>query len=119
MTNTKEFLINFLSDSSNFQFDEAGVSVDAPDLILITAAGTIKGTPLIAPNKPTEDTEPAEYFADTIFSTIQQKAASVEDRTCSSILLKDAELIIGTSQRISYGFLYVFLDDVIAVTIAS
>lgn len=121
MVNTKELLVNFLADPIHNAFDNSDIKVNIvnPELVLVTAAGTITGVPLKSDDVCADDCEPEEYFSDTMFSAIHDILEKNDETKGSTIILKDAQMLTGSGNTFNYKYLYVFLDDVIGVTIRS
>lgn len=119
--NAKRLLVDFLSDPNNFKFENGDfkASIENQSLVLLTAAGTISGVPIVPPSEVPCDDD-ADYFAFKIFSGIQ---AEISQRVTKSdnpmILLKDAVLLNASGDSICYRFLYVFVDDILGVTIGT
>lgn len=89
------------------------MDVSGQSLILVTAAGTIIGTPLLE----CDESNLESFASDAFFYTIGESCAEKINEE-SFIVLKDAVLKTGSSD-IRYKYLYVFTDDIIAVTIGS
>ena len=87
-------------------------------LVLITAAGQITGIPLQVDDElqAGDKSDLEGYVLDSIFSTASKVFAEHKDD--SFILLKNATLNT-LGGNISYQYLYVFTDDIIAVTVAN
>lgn len=111
----KQFLISLIQRAANtpIKNDEFSMDMSGHSLVLVTAAGTIVGTPLLK----CDESDLKELAVDAFFYTLGE-AYSEKTNENSFILLKDAVLNTG-SCNISYKFLYVFTDDVIAATIGN
>lgn len=95
MANVKEENFDFTSNS----------------LIILTAAGTIYGTPCFSlSNDNAQDT-----VSNVIYEQAKQMTSS--DAPQYSIILKNATLITSGGIKYSFDTLFVFPDDVIAITI--
>ena len=88
----------------NFDFTENS-------LIIITAAGIIYGTPYFS--LPKDNT--TDILMDTIHKQAQKMTLS--DVPKDDLLLKNATLITNTGLQQSFETLFVFPDDIIAITI--
>lgn len=82
-------------------------------LIVVTAAGIIYGTPCFSFSK--DDIE------NNVFSGIyeQAKELTVSDSSEYGLILKDATLITSSDAKLSFNTLFVFPDDIIAITIGN
>lgn len=111
----KQFLISLIQRAANtpIKNDEFSMNISGHSLVLVTAAGTIVGTPL----SKCDESDLEELATDAFFYTLGE-TYSEKTNDNSFILLKNAVLKTG-SCNISYKFLYVFTDDVIAVTIGN
>lgn len=87
-------------------------------LVLITAAGQIVGTPLQLSDKSqaSDNASPKKSASDTIFSTVSDCFTDLGES--SFVLMTDAFLET-SGHKIAYPYLYVFTDDIIAVTVAN
>lgn len=116
----KKALISTIHSIANMSLGNEEVSITATNklLVLITAAGQITGTPLQMSDElqKSDNPNPERYVADTIFSTASKVIAEQGDS--SFIFLKDAVLKT-PGQNISYQYLCVFTDDVIAATVTN
>jgi len=88
----------------NFDFTENS-------LIIITAAGIIYGTPYFS--LPKDNT--TDILMDTIHKQAQEMTLS--DVPKDDLLLKNATLITGTGLKQFFETLFVFPNDIIAITI--
>lgn len=84
--------------------------------MLITAAGQITGTPLQAGDELKDGSTLEEYVLDNLFSAAEKVFAEEDDD--SFILLKNATLKTPRCD-ITYSYLYVFTDDIIAATVGT
>lgn len=111
----KKALISFLHKVGNTSFKSEDISISATNdmLILITAAGQITGTPLLKADNP----DAKQTITDGIFLETA-KTYSNETKEDSFLLLKNAVLQT-SSGAVSYRYLYVFTDDIIAATIGN
>lgn len=111
----KKALISIIHHAGNMSIDTGTVSINATNnlLILITAAGQITGTLL----REESEANLEERVADTIFLNVANAVAEHADED-SFILLKDAVLKTASCD-ITYRYLYVFTDDVIAASIGN
>lgn len=111
----KKALIALVRHAGNLSFKEGDFSVSGKNdlLILITAAGQITGTPL----EDASTLDINQKVADTIFLAARNEfiESTSED---AFLLLKNATLKTANCD-ISYSYLYVFTDDIIAATIGS
>lgn len=112
----KKLLISLLdrSRNANLGTDSIPVSLASNTLILITAAGQITGTVL------REKDDKADWkgqFSDMMLLTAAEVVAECQGGD-SFILLKDA-VVENFGKSISYSYLYVFTDDIIAATIGN
>lgn len=110
----RKSLISFLYKVGNTSLETNNISISATNnaLILITAAGQITGTPLRVDNNPNAKPD----AIDTLFHEVV-KACS-DGANDDVLLLKDA-ILKTPSGNITYRYLYVFTDDIIAATIAN
>lgn len=116
----KKTLISAIHLATNMSFGNEKISITGTNklLVLITAAGQITGTPLQTSDElqVTDESELKGYVAGTILSTASKV---IEEHGADSfILLKDA-VLKAPSYSINYQYLYVFTDDVIAVTVTN
>lgn len=113
----KNVLVHMLSniDKLNHSGNDFSFSINPYCLVLVTAAGTIKGNLC----KPADNSPLEECIPDAIFCDIE-KTINTEIDTSSSpfILLKDATLLDRSGTTIYYRYLYIFTNDIIAATIA-
>lgn len=81
-------------------------------IIVITAAGTIYGTPCI-------DLSKENNLDGKIFSTIYKQAtdSTVTDVPRYCLILKDAIMISGNGFKQSFNTLFIFPEDIIAITL--
>lgn len=120
--NSKVFLSNFLSnpDMLSQKHDEVNIDFAKNNLILLTPAGTLVGEPVSdTENFSTEDNPPEEYAAQIIFSTIQSKMSDGDEFDNPTLLLRNVTLFNGAPNPIKYAYLYVFLNDIIGITIGN
>lgn len=108
----KKALISAIHRVTNTSLGNEKFSISGTNdlLVLITAAGQITGTPL----QVIDESSPKAYISDKLFSTVANFFAEKEDD--SFLLLKDAVLKT-LGYDITYQYLYVFTDDIIAVTV--
>lgn len=111
----KNNFISLIQQATSKPIKNDVFSMDMSDhsLVLVTAAGTIVGTPL----SKCDESDLKEFAVDALFYTLGETYRKKFNEN-SFILLKDAVLKTGSCD-ISYKFLYVFADDVIAVTIGN
>lgn len=111
----KKMLISLVHHAGNMSLETSSGSISSVNnlLILVTAAGQITGTLLQKEN----DSDPKEQIADAIFLSAANTLANHAGED-SFILLKDATLKTAGCD-IAYRYLYVFTDDIIAVTIGN
>ncbi len=90
---------------------EENIDFTTNSLIIITSAGTIYGTPYFSlPKDNTTNT-----LLDTICKQAQEMTLSDVPKDC--LILKNATLITGTGLKQSFETLFVFPNDIIAITI--
>lgn len=89
--------------------------VDLTDnvLVLVTAAGTIKGTPTFS--IPEEEKDITQFIFGTAFETAIKNENSNSSKDC--ILLKNATLITGNTSCF-FSYLFIFVDDIIGLSIS-
>lgn len=111
----KKSLLSFIHYVGNSSVQEKNFSIESKNnsLILITAAGQITGTFLLESNS----SDSKEQMTDNFFIGAGH-AYTEHTKEQSFILLKDAILRTST-EKFTYSYLYVFTDDIIAVTIAN
>lgn len=102
------------SRNANFGTESSPISLASNTLILITAAGQITGTVL---REKDDEADWKGQFSDMMLLTAANVVAEHPGED-SFILLKDA-VVINFGKSISYSYLYVFTDDIIAVTIGN
>ena len=114
----KKFLIYLIHRAANLKMDTEDVSIalDNQSLVLLTAAGQITGTPL------EKDTLKSEAIKEQVLDTLFLESGNVyssEYNEDDFILLKNVTLITSSGNQLSYGYLYVFTDDIIAASFGS
>lgn len=87
------------------------VDATANSLIIITAAGTIYGTPCFSLSKD----DIADNFMNSIYE--QAKDMTTSDASENCLILKEATLITNQGFKQSFRILFVFPDDIIAITV--
>ena len=110
----RKSFISFLYKVGNTSIETNNISISATNnaLLLITAAGQITGTLMPTDNNPR--TKPDAI--DTLFGEVVKVCSN--DADDDVLLLKDA-ILKTSSGSITYRYLYVFTDDIIAATIAN
>jgi len=111
----KKMLVSFLYHIGNSNLGNDACSIRAQNdlVVLVTAAGTITGKLLLK----ADEANVTEYAADSIFLTT---AEAFEEKSAdnSLILLKDA-VLQAVGCKISYRYLYVCADSIIAVSLTN
>lgn len=82
-------------------------------LVLVTAAGTIKGTPTFS--IPEEEKDINQSIFSTAFKVAAKNDTSNSSEDC--ILLKNATLITGNTSCV-FNYLFIFVDDIIGLSIS-
>ena len=106
----KEVLTLAAATTINIKDDKLDLTQNS--LIIITAAGTIYGT-YVSENVEKSLSNDATFL---IYKNIGSSARKLTDDTPSSILLKDATMIASSGIHNSFKYLYVFIQDIIAVS---
>lgn len=121
MKKSKLTSINMLShiDDINYTSADGSFSFNFPrhNLVLITAAGTITGTPLVESDINSGDAK--EVLLNTIFSKIESSLnENIHEDDSPVILLKDVQLRSNSGDSVFYEYLYIFVDDIIGISVA-
>lgn len=101
-------------DGLNLDAHDIKISIDSINLILITAFGQISGKPC---SKDMISSEAPEITVSNIIFNTVQNLFDKDEASEDCILLKDVTLLTSSLNTITYPFLYVFADDIIAATI--
>lgn len=111
----KEALV--LSTASTIAIKNDKFDFSQNSLIVVTAAGAIYGT-LISDAFTPDDIKKslADDSVYQIFKNLDIKAKKVTDGLSASILLKDAVMINSSGVKNLFKYLFVFVDDIIAVS---
>lgn len=111
----KEALV--LSTASTIAIKNDKFDFSQNSLIVVTAAGTIYGT-LISDAFTPDDIQKslADDSVYQIFKNLDIKAKKVTNGLSASILLKDAVMINSSGVKNLFKYLFVFVDDIIAVS---
>lgn len=111
----KEALV--LSTASTIAIKNDKFDFSQNSLIVVTAAGTIYGT-LISDAFTPDDIKKslADDSVYQIFKNLDIKAKKVTNGLSASILLKDAVMINSSGVKNLFKYLFVFVDDIIAVS---
>ena len=111
----KEALV--LSTASTIALKNDKFDFSQNSLIVVTAAGTIYGT-LISDAFTPDDIQKslADDSVYQIFKNLDIKAKKVTNGLSASILLKDAVMINSSGVKNLFKYLFVFVDDIIAVS---
>ena len=88
------------------------INLTSNSLIIVTAAGTITGT-YVSENIEDSLNDDATY---TVFKTIDTNARKLCNSASHSILLKDATMITSSGTHNIFKYLYVFVEEIIAVS---
>lgn len=112
----KKALIAMIHHVGNLKLnnDDASIELNNQGLVLLTAAGQIIGTPCQPDDKESANTK--ERILDSVFSEAGNAYTEATNEN-DFILLKNATLMTSSGQNISYGYLYVFTDDIIAASV--
>ena len=111
----KKALVAMIHHAANLKLDTQDASIAFKDqkMIFLTAAGQIIGTPMQKDDEKPEDIK--EQILDTLFFETGKTYSDTSNET-DFILLKNAVLTTAAGNQISYAYLYLFTDDIIAAT---
>ncbi len=107
--NGKLPLVLALAKSTNFKTENIDTTKNS--IILVTAAGTIYGS-----YKHPEDLKDSEKQGDIFLSVLLEHLKDISDSTSPAITLKNATLLSNNGIKQTFDTLFVFIDDIIAVT---
>lgn len=109
LSSLKESMILTLSSLTKIKVENMDYNPNS--LIIVTAAGTIYGTPCFSASE-------ADTTDRLMISAYEQaKDTTISDASKSCLILKDATLVTSPSFKQSFKILFVFPDDIIAITI--
>lgn len=110
MFNSKEAYVYATLSTISIKTDTMDCTNNA--LIAVTAAGTIKGTYVSETIQETLKEDTNFLF----FNNIDVIAKENSTEPPNSILLKDVTLISGNGIKTRFNYLFVFIDDIIALS---
>lgn len=108
VSNIKTAMSLSFTYATEIKNDELDLSSNS--LIIVTAAGTIYGTAMLKPS----DGNIVDLVYDTAYRQAQELTKPGVSNYC--LILKDAILVSGQGFKQSFKTLFVFPDDIIAIT---